>query len=176
LVYRAKKLLRRYRGPVLAATGVLLALLRGVAGITAGYLRAEQARQDAEAAQLAEAERAEGEKQAREQAQAGEQLAAQRRAALQEQQQRTQASERKAVQEKRLADAVRTFLQTKLLGQANIDNQADAQLARGGAAGAQCHRPRAARPCRPAGPGGMPPTELKSSEGHILWVWKRAGK
>lgn len=30
--------------------------------------------------------------------------------------------------------------------------------------------------CRPVRPGGAPPKELKSSEDHILWVWKRAAK
>ena len=50
LYYRAVKLWRRNRGPVLAAGLVLLALVGGIIGTTWGLLRAEQAR-DAEAEQ-----------------------------------------------------------------------------------------------------------------------------
>ena len=42
--YRLRKLVRRHRGPVLAAALVLLALLAGVIGTTWGLYRAEQAR------------------------------------------------------------------------------------------------------------------------------------
>jgi tetratricopeptide (TPR) repeat protein len=47
--YRLRKLVRRHRGPVLAAGLVLLTLLVGIAGTTWGLLRAEQQRQVAEA-------------------------------------------------------------------------------------------------------------------------------
>jgi hypothetical protein len=43
--YRLRKLVRRHRGPALAAAGVLLALVAGVAGTTWGLVRAERARQ-----------------------------------------------------------------------------------------------------------------------------------
>jgi len=56
--YRLKKFLRRNRGAVVAASLVVLALLGGVVGTTAGLVRAEKARQ-------AQAERAEGERVAR---------------------------------------------------------------------------------------------------------------
>jgi serine/threonine protein kinase/Tfp pilus assembly protein PilF len=48
--YRLGKLLRRHKGPVLAASLLLLALLGGIAGTTYGMLRAEERRAEAEAA------------------------------------------------------------------------------------------------------------------------------
>jgi serine/threonine protein kinase/tetratricopeptide (TPR) repeat protein len=48
--YRLGKLLRRHKGPVLAASLLLLALLGGIVGTTYGMLRAEQRRAEAEAA------------------------------------------------------------------------------------------------------------------------------
>jgi serine/threonine protein kinase/tetratricopeptide (TPR) repeat protein len=48
--YRLGKLLRRHKGPVLAASLLLLALLAGIAGTTYGMLRAEDRRAEAEAA------------------------------------------------------------------------------------------------------------------------------
>jgi eukaryotic-like serine/threonine-protein kinase len=53
--YRLRKFVRRHKRPVLAATLVLLALVGGIIGTTIGLMRAEQARQDAVAAQEAEA-------------------------------------------------------------------------------------------------------------------------
>ncbi|HVC95161.1 MAG TPA: serine/threonine-protein kinase, partial [Pirellulales bacterium] len=55
--YRLTKFVRRNKGPVLAASGLLLLLIAGIIGTTWGLVRAERARQ-------AEAERAEGERQA----------------------------------------------------------------------------------------------------------------
>ncbi len=127
--YRLKKFVKRNQAQAAAAGLVLLALLGGMVGATWGYLRAEQSRRDAEAARDAEAEqRAEAE------AQRDKALAAQQRAA--EQQRRAESNEKKAEEEKRVAQAVRDFLQTKLLGQADPRTQADALLARGGAAAA----------------------------------------
>jgi serine/threonine protein kinase len=57
--YRLRKYLRRNRGPVLAASLVLLALVVGIVGTTVGLVRAVQARR-------AEAARAEGERLAKE--------------------------------------------------------------------------------------------------------------
>jgi serine/threonine protein kinase/tetratricopeptide (TPR) repeat protein len=59
--YRLRKFVRRNRGRVLAAAFVLLALVVGIVGTTWGMIRAE-------AAQQAEAERAEGERQAKQEA------------------------------------------------------------------------------------------------------------
>ncbi|MDR3618311.1 MAG: serine/threonine-protein kinase [Paludisphaera borealis] len=56
--YRLKKLLRRHRGPVLAAATIFLLLVAGVVGTTVGLVRADRALK-------AEAERAEGERQAK---------------------------------------------------------------------------------------------------------------
>ena len=60
--YRLQKIVRRNKGPVLAASLLLMTLLLGIAGTTYGLLRAEAARQDAVTAQRAEAQRAEGER------------------------------------------------------------------------------------------------------------------
>jgi serine/threonine protein kinase len=98
--YRLRKFVRRNRGAVLAAALVLLALVAGVAGTGYGLYRAEQRR--------AEAERQ------RERAEAGERLAGERLKDVEE--------------EKRLAQAVRDFLQKKLLGQADARTQANALL------------------------------------------------
>jgi len=59
--YRLTKFVRRNKGPVLAASGLLLLLIAGIIGTTWGLVRAERARQ-------AEAERAEGERQAKQEA------------------------------------------------------------------------------------------------------------
>jgi serine/threonine protein kinase/tetratricopeptide (TPR) repeat protein len=65
--YRLSKFLRRRRGPVLAGTLVLLALVGGIVGTTFGMLRAEQRQIEAEQARGREAQRADGERQAKEQ-------------------------------------------------------------------------------------------------------------
>src|SRR5262245_13542489 len=65
-VYRLRKFVRRHRGPVLAASLVLLAVLAGIAGTTWGWIDAVQARQD-EAEQRAIAEVREAEAKANEQ-------------------------------------------------------------------------------------------------------------
>jgi WD40 repeat protein/serine/threonine protein kinase len=44
--YRLRKLVKRHRGPVLAATVVLLALVAGIVGTTLGLVEADQARKD----------------------------------------------------------------------------------------------------------------------------------
>jgi len=57
--YRLRKLVQRNKGPVVAASLVVLALVGGIVGTTVGLVQAEQARQ-------AEARRAEGERRAKE--------------------------------------------------------------------------------------------------------------
>src|SRR5437879_6140307 len=54
--YRLRKFARRNKGPVLAATILLLLLLGGIIGTSWGLVRAERARRDAVLAQQAEAE------------------------------------------------------------------------------------------------------------------------
>ena len=61
--YRMRKFVRKHRGAVIAASMVLLSLIAGIAGTTAGMIRAESRRKEAEAARLAEARAREGEKQ-----------------------------------------------------------------------------------------------------------------
>jgi len=53
--YRLKKFVRRNKGPVVAATSILLLLIAGIIGTTSGLVRAERARDDAVLAQQAEA-------------------------------------------------------------------------------------------------------------------------
>src|SRR5579871_1918280 len=115
--YRLRKFLKRHKGPVLAVSMLFLVLLAGIVGTTWGLVLADEARNDAVAAQRAEQQRAEGERLARQQAEAAEKQA--------------QDEKQRAVEEKQLADAVREFLQKKLLGQADTRVQADALLKEG---------------------------------------------
>jgi serine/threonine protein kinase len=64
--YRFGKFLRRNRGPVLAASLVLLVLVGGIVGTTIGMFRADRLRVEADDARRHEAERAAGERLARE--------------------------------------------------------------------------------------------------------------
>jgi tetratricopeptide (TPR) repeat protein len=67
--YRLRKLVRRNKGLMVAISLVLLSLVAGIIGTTWGLVRADKARWDAVAAQLAEADRAEGESRAKGEAQ-----------------------------------------------------------------------------------------------------------
>lgn len=67
--YRFKKFLQRNRGPVLAASVVVLALIGGIVGTSWGFLRAERARQDAVANEIKARAAADQERQANELAQ-----------------------------------------------------------------------------------------------------------
>jgi serine/threonine protein kinase/Tfp pilus assembly protein PilF len=69
-MYRLRKFARRHRGPVIAASLVLVALVAGVIGTTVGMLEAKQAAGQERQAKVREAERAEGEKQAKLEAEA----------------------------------------------------------------------------------------------------------
>ncbi len=102
-VYRLRKFLRRRRGPVLAASLVLLALVAGIIGTTWGMLQAEENRK--------------AEEKQRELAEANEKQANKERD--------------RAEQEKQIAQAVRDFLQTKLLRQASTRFQTYSLLAAG---------------------------------------------
>ncbi|HQR06863.1 MAG TPA: serine/threonine-protein kinase [Gemmatales bacterium] len=132
--YQASKFIKRNRGKVLAASLVLLALLTGIAGTTFGLIRAEQQRHIAE--QAAEAERTakldavvkqtEAETQQR-RAESSEKLAGERL-------NQVEAEKKKAEEEKRIAVAVKDFLQLKLLGQADVTEQANSLINAGGMA------------------------------------------
>jgi serine/threonine protein kinase len=128
--YRLKKFVKRHKGQVVAAGLVLLALLAGVTGTTIGLVRSEAARQDAVTAQQAEAQRAEGERLAKLDAQ----KAAEAEKKAKEKAQKAAEAERwakldvlKAERETKdqaaITEAVNEFLQTNLLGQADIGNQ-----------------------------------------------------
>jgi hypothetical protein len=139
--YTLRKFVKRNRGPVIAACLVLLALLGGVAGTTWGLIRAEQRRLEAEQARAAEQKRADGERLAKleaerqqKRAEAGEKLASERLVQVEAEKKNVEAQKQKAEEEKRIAQAVRDFLQTKLLGQADTTAQANALLQRVGLA------------------------------------------
>ncbi len=118
--YRVKKFVRRHRGQVVAAGLVLVASLTGVVGTSIGLVEAR--RQEAEANKQTAFAREEA--QAKEQARAEE--ARQRGIA--------EVERKKADDEKRIAQAVKDFLQNKLLAQADTTAQANALLKAGGLA------------------------------------------
>ena len=128
-VYRVKKFVQRNRGQVIAASLVLFALLAGIAGTTVGFIEAKKQERLAVAARQAEAEGAEGERRAKLNAQANEKLAGDRLVQV-------EAEKAKADEEKQIAQAVKDFLQTKLLAQADTRAQAD-QLRRAGGPAAE---------------------------------------
>ncbi len=63
--YRARKFLRRHRGPVVAASLLIIAIVAGTVGTGIGLVRTEAALKLAVEAQRAEAERADGERKAK---------------------------------------------------------------------------------------------------------------
>ncbi len=147
--YRLQKFVQRNRGQVIAASLVLCALLAGIAGTTVGLFEAKRQERLAVAAadeernaKDREAQRAEGERlakldaeakkseaqQAQARAEAGEKLAGERLVQV-------EAEKAKAVQEQQIAQAVKDFLQTKLLAQADTTAQANQLLKAGGLAG-----------------------------------------
>jgi eukaryotic-like serine/threonine-protein kinase len=143
--YRLQKFVHRHKAQATAAGLIALALLAGVAGTTYGLIRAEQAwsaekrRAEGESkAKLdAEAKQAEAEKQQR-RAEAGEKLAGVRLAEVEAEKKKVEAETKKAQEERRKADnekqiavAVQVFLQSKLLGQADVEQQADILLLSG---------------------------------------------
>lgn len=79
VAYRLRKFVRRNKRPVAAVGLVLLALVAGIIGTTWGMIRAENARQDAILAQLAEVDRAEGERRAKGEAEKATELARQQK-------------------------------------------------------------------------------------------------
>jgi tetratricopeptide (TPR) repeat protein len=132
--YRLRKFVRRNRPQVIAVSLVLLALLAGIAGTSLGLFEAKRQEQIARAettekekARQAEADRAEGERVARVEAQAAEKLAGERLLQV-------NAEKKKVEEEKQISQAVRDFLQNKLLGQASVFAQANALVQAGGLA------------------------------------------
>jgi hypothetical protein len=144
--YRMKKFVRRNKGPVAAAVGLLLALSAGVVGTSVGLVRAENARQaEAEQRQIAQTkeqealaekakalEAAEKERLAKERETEQRQLADEQRKLAEEQKERAEENEKQAIAEKQIAEAVRTFLQRDLLRQADATEQANTLRQLGG--------------------------------------------
>jgi serine/threonine protein kinase/tetratricopeptide (TPR) repeat protein len=111
LGYRLRKFVRRHKGPVVAASLVILALLGGIVGTTAGLIHARAATEQEHRARVREAEQ---------------------RQLAEEHQRLAEANEKTAVDEKQTVEAVRTFLLADLLMQADPFVQADAVQRLGG--------------------------------------------
>jgi serine/threonine protein kinase len=136
--YRLRKFARKHRAALTTAAAIGLLLVVGVAISAWQAVRATRAEAVALQTQKAEAERAEGERlakldaQARQaeaekqqtRAEAGEKLAGERLVQV-------EAEKKKADEEKQIAQAVRNFLQYKLLAQTDTQMQADALLRAG---------------------------------------------
>jgi serine/threonine protein kinase len=130
--YRLGKFLRRHRGPVLAASLILLALVGGIVGTTWGLIRAEGQRQKAETAAEQEREAKEREAEQRALAETKRQEAEDQKKRAEQQKQRAEEKEKEARKQQQIAEAVRTFLQHDLLRQADATEQADTLLPLGG--------------------------------------------
>jgi eukaryotic-like serine/threonine-protein kinase len=157
--YRLWKSVRRHKAQVIAAGLLLLTLLAGIAGTTFGLLRAKHQQHVAEEAQRKEHDRAEGERKAKlesdarrieaekqqRRAEAGEKLADERLEQVVEEKKRVveekkkvdaekkkaQAERQIALEETQIALAVQDFLEHKLLGQADVTQQANALIRAG---------------------------------------------
>ncbi len=116
--YRLRKFVKRHRGRVIAAGLLVLALLAGTAGTTVALFEAKKQQHRAE-----EGEKLAGDRLAQVEAE---------RAKTDVEKKNVESEKRKADEEKRLALAVKDFLQNKLLGQADVETQANTLLESGG--------------------------------------------
>jgi tetratricopeptide (TPR) repeat protein len=114
--YRLRKFVKRNRGPVVAASLIVLLLLGGIVGTTVGLISARRQRDEAEKARLDEAREAD-------RALAAEKLASTRLAQV-------EAEKQRADEERDVAQAVNDFVQKDLLGQGDPDNQPDGESPR----------------------------------------------
>jgi tetratricopeptide (TPR) repeat protein len=117
--YRLRKFVRRNKGPVLAAAIVFLVLVGGIVGTTFGLVRAQLA-------WAAEAERAEGERMATQEMKTERDEKEKARLLAVTQRELAEKNEKRAERQKRIAQAVRKFLQMDLLRMADAWRQADA--------------------------------------------------
>jgi serine/threonine protein kinase/tetratricopeptide (TPR) repeat protein len=113
--YRLKKLLRRNRGPVMAAAALLLVVLAGTAVSTWQAVRAGRAEAEA--------------RQKRDEAEAARQAEAEQKKTAVANEHRAKAAAEAAEVEKKTAQAVRDFLLNDLLRQADPEAQANRLLA-----------------------------------------------
>ena len=114
--YRLRKFVRRHRGPAVAASLVLLALLAGMGGTTWGLIEAREQKRQAIAARDAEAERADGERRAKlgaEAEQAKAVAAAAREAAARVTEER----------ERKYAQAIADFVKNDFLALTSVEGQ-----------------------------------------------------
>jgi len=139
--YRMQKFVRRNKGQVIAASLVLFALLAGIAGTSYGLIRAEwsaDAERIAKLAALADRESAvksaELERVAKLEAEQQQALSENSAEAERQAKLEAESQKRTAEEERAIAVSVKTFLQTRLLGQADVTNQANALLQAGGLA------------------------------------------
>lgn len=146
--YRMNKFLKRHRGPVLAATVVLIALVAGIIGTSFGMVEAmrqkrlaDDRKQEAIEAREDEARRAESEAAAKQEAIDRKNEADIQRKLAEERLVQIETEQKKTEQEKRIAQAVRDFLQDKLLRQADVYKQADLLQQIGGSVGAAKENP-----------------------------------
>ena len=111
--YRFGKFLKRNKGPVVAASLLLLALLLGIAGTTFGLIRADRAR-------AAEARRAEGERLAKAVVERDKAIAAERQTSVERD--KAVAERDKAIAAESKSQAINEFLTQDLLTQAEPAN------------------------------------------------------
>ena len=116
-MYRFQKFVRRNKAKVIASGLLLSALLAGMAGTSWQWYRAEKS--------LVEEERQ------RTAAEANEKLAEERLVQVDAEKKRVEAEKKRAEEEKQVAQAVKDFLQNKLLAQSDATAQADALLQAG---------------------------------------------
>jgi DNA-binding SARP family transcriptional activator len=112
--YRIRKFVCRNKGPVIAASLIMLALVVGMIGTTVGLIEAKRHERLAEEARLGETRRAEAEAKERRRAETAEAEAKGR--------------EKEAKAQLELANALADFLQNDLLGQAGSRAQASRQF------------------------------------------------
>ena len=121
--YRLKKIVRRHKGQVIAASLVFFALLAGIAGTTVGLFEAKRQERLAVAAQHAEADRAEGERLAKLEAQANEKLAGERLVQVEAERKKADAAKVEAQAKEAEANAVVAFFENQVFAAARPKGQ-----------------------------------------------------
>ncbi len=123
--YRTKKFVRRHKGQVIAVGLIALTLVAGIVGTTFGLIEAKRQEGLAKDEAIAKGVALEAEKTAKAEAEDNGKLANERLVQV-------EAQKKRADEEKQIAQAVKAFLQNKLLAQADTWFQVDALLKAGG--------------------------------------------